>query len=291
MSETCFFVVFGSDAEERLARIVVESLRTFGGRLADSPVWAFALDPARAPHGLGGPAGVECVPLAVEERYRGYPFAAKAAACARAEEMASPNVQSIVRLGLDTLVVNPPQLLELGPSCDAAFRPVHHRNVGSPAHEPPDAYWAWIYRTLGVDEAPCTVESFVDGETLRPYLNTHCFALNPALGVAQAWWAHFKAMIDDEAFQAGPCRGALHRIFLHQAILSALVATMLPWQRVRILPPEYSFPLHLLGDMPPGRRAPTLNSLVTVAYEDAFPWGAIEVEEPLRAWLQARLPA
>jgi len=42
--------------------------------------------------------------------------------------------------------------------------------------------------------------------------------------------------------------------------------------------------------MPPDRRAPTLNSLVNAVYEDAFPWGDIEVQGPLRSWLRERLP-
>ncbi len=291
MNGTAFVILLGSEAGERLARVAIESLRTFGGPLGDSPVWAFVLDAARVPHALPGIANAQRIPLVVPDGYRDYPFAAKVAACAQAEEMAGPGVQSLVWLSLDCLVVNPPLLFALDQASDAAFRPVHHRNVGSPAHEPPDAYWAWIYRTLGIDGVHHTIESFADGQTLRPYLNTHCFALSPARGILRAWWAHFRALAGDAAFQAGPCADELHRIFLHQAILSTLVAKMLPWERVRLLPPEYNFPLHLLGEMPPQRRPQRLGELVNAVYEDAFPWGAIEVDEPLRTWLQARLPA
>jgi hypothetical protein len=133
------------------------------------------------------------------------------------------------------------------------------------------------------------VESFADGQMLRPYFNSHCFAWNPATGLAQAWWGYFKAMVKDEAFQAGPCRGELHQIFLHQAVLSTLVPKMLDWTQVRMLPPEYNYPLNLLEEMPPDRRAPVLNDLVNAVYEDAFPWTGIEVREPLRSWLRGRL--
>jgi hypothetical protein len=294
-NEACFLIMFRSEAGERLARIVIESLRTFGGRLSGCPVWAFVLDPARLPHALPGLEGVDRFPLAVEEECPPYPFAEKVYACAQAEAMAGPDVRSLVWLGLDCLVINPPLLFNLGPSpdvasADAAFRPVHHRNIGSPAHEPPDDFWRGIYRALEMDDMPYTVESFVDAQTLRPYLNTHCFALNPAQGVGQAWWEYFKAMVTDKAFQAGPCRDELHQIFLHQAILSTLVAKRLAWERVRLLPPEYNYPLNLLGEMPPERRAPTLNSLVNAVYEDAFPWTEIEILEPLRSWLRQRLP-
>jgi hypothetical protein len=293
--ETRFLILFRSEAGERLARIVIEGLRAFGGPLGDSPVWAFVLDPDRAPHALPGLEGVHRFPLAFEEGCPPYPFAEKVYACATAEEMAGPEIRSLVWLSLDCLVIRPPVLFDLGPApgaalADAAFRPVHHRNVGSLAHEPLNSFWSRVYQALGIDDLPYTVESFADGQTLRPYFNTHCFAFNPAAGLGRAWWAHFKAMVTDEAFQAGPGRDELHQIFLHQAILSTLVAKLLPWERVRILPPEYNYPLNLLGEMPLDRRAPTLNSLVNAVYEDAFPWGSIEVQEPLRSWLLEHLP-
>ena len=294
MDGTHFLILFRSEAGERLARIAVESLRAFGGPLADCPVWAFVLDPALLSRALPGIEGVHCLPLAVDEDCPPYPFAHKVAACAQAEAMAGPEVRSLVLLSLDCLIVNPPLLFDLGPGsgaapADAAFRPVHHRNVGSPAHEPPDDFWHGIYRALDLDDASYTVQSFADGQTLRPYFNSHCFAFNPTTGLAGAWWAQFKALVADQAFQAGPCRDELHQIFLHQAILSTLVAQRLDRSRLRLLPPEYNYPLNLLKEMPPDLRAPALNSLVNAVYEDAFPWSEIEVQEPLRSWLLARM--
>jgi len=73
-------------------------------------------------------------------------------------------------------------------------------------------------------------------------------------------------------------------------VLSALVVKRLARERVRFLPPEYNYPLNLLNEMPSDRRAPALNGLVNAVYEDAFPWGGIEVQETLRSWLVERLP-
>jgi hypothetical protein len=289
--DVCFMLMFRSAAGERLARLVIDSLRAYGGALRDCPVWAFVLDPERVSHALPGMQGVHRLPLVVEADSSSYLFAEKVYACATAEEMAGADVRSLVWLSLDCLVINPPLLFDLGTSFDAAFRPVHHRNVGSPAHEPLDGYWQGVYEALGIDEMPYTVESFVDAQTLRPYFNTHCFAFHPARGLCRAWWEHFTAMVADQAFQAGPCRDELHQVFLHQAILSTLVAKMLDWERVRLLPPEYNYPLNLLPQIPPDRRMPVLNGLVNAVYEEAFPWNEIEVHEPLHSWLRDRLSA
>jgi len=290
-----FLLMFRSEMGEQMARTVIESLRAFGGPLRDCEVWAFVLDPARLPHALNGIGKVRNIPLALQQSDPAYPFAEKVCACARAEEMAGPDVRSLVWLGLDCLIINPPLLFDLGPvpgvaSADAAFRPVHHQNVGSPAHEAPDGFWRDIYHAIGVDDMPYTIESFVDGRTLRPYFNTHCFAYDPATNLGHAWWEHFKVLASDRAFQAGPCRDEAHQIFLHQAVLSTLVAKQLDWDRLRLLPPEYNYPLNLLGEMPPALRAPSLDGLVNAVYEEAFPWTEIEIHEPLYSWLRQRLP-
>lgn len=290
-----FLLMLRSEAGERMARVVIESLRAFGGPLCDSPIWAFVLEPERVLHALPGLEGVHRFPLVLEQNAPPYLFTEKVYACARAEEMAGADFRTLVWLSLDCLIVNPPLLFDLDPlpgipSADAAFRPVHHRNVGSLADGPLDDYWQGIYRALDVRDMFHTVESFADQQRIRPYFNTHCFAFNPAVGLGRAWWAHFKAMVTDEAFQTGPCRDELHKIFLHQAILSTLVASRLDWEQVRLLPPEYNYPLNLLEEMPSDRRAPVLNNLINAVYEEAFPWNKIAIQEPLHSWLVARLP-
>ena len=82
--ETRFLIMFRSTAGERLARIVIDSLRAFGGPLRACEVWAFLLDTDRVSRALPGIEGVQRFPLTVEHGPPPYPFAEKAYACARA---------------------------------------------------------------------------------------------------------------------------------------------------------------------------------------------------------------
>ena len=294
MNDVCFFIMFRSEEGERLARIVIECLRAFGGSLGDSPVWAFVLDPGRAASAFPGLNGIERFSLELPVGSPAYPFAEKVYTCARAEELVGAEVRSLVWLSLDCLIIQAPQLFDLGeqpgiPPAEAAFRPVHVCNIGSPVQEPLDAFWQGIYQVLGIDELAGTVESFVGRQRLRPYFNTHCFAFNPAAGLGRAWWEAFQTLADDQAFQAAACNDAEHQIFLHQAVLSALAVKRLGWEHIRLLPPEYNYPLHLLGEMPADRQARRLDSLVNAVYEEAFPWEAIEMAPQLRDWLRPRL--
>jgi hypothetical protein len=303
---TCFFTLVVEPQQETHARLLVESLRAYGGRLSGCPVWVlYAHDPPPDPGGWRGRVGVQVVPLIIE-RAAGYWFNAKVQACAwaeelartRVEELAGPEVHSLVWLAPESLIVRPPLLFDLSASPQdasprsgalaAALRTVHHSNVGSPAGQPLDDYWAAIYRSVGLDEAPYTTRSFIGEQELRPYWNTHCFAVDPARGLLRAWREGFLAMVDDAAFQAGPCRDVPHRVFLHQAVLCALLTRELTEAEILALPPEYSYPLHMHDQVPGARRAQTLNDLVCAVYEDELPLEGMAVHEPLRAWLMER---
>lgn len=281
-----FLAVVNSKQEERQARLLIESLRAFGGELRDCPVWIFQPGTERL-DGFGRLGDVSLLPLEIEAPYRRYELADKVFACARAEELAGPEVSSLVWTNLDCLIVNPPVLFALDSTCDAALRPVHIRNVGSPANEPLDDYWQAVYQETGVERIPYTVESFVDAQTIRPYYNTHCFSINPAKGILQAWREHFKSLVIDEAFQAGPCRDERHQVFLHQVVLSALIMKTLDQERLRWLPAAYSYPLHLQPDLPASRRIHSLNRMVCVVFEEADKLDQVEAEEPLKKWLAA----
>ncbi len=278
----------------RLARLALESLRAYGGAWRDCPAWVFcragtACDPADVERVCAGLEHVQVLSLAGAAGASPYPFRDKVQACSEAEAMAGPAGRSLVWLSPSCLIVRPPALLDLAPPFGAAFRTVHHKNIGSPANEPLDSFWEGVYGAIGLDGVPYTIESFADRCEIRPYFNTHCFSLDPAKGLCVAWAARFEELIADRAFQEGPCQDPLHRIFLHQAVLSALVAKELAQEQLRLLPLEYSYPLHMHDQVPSARRARALNDLVCAAYEDAIPIDGIAIEEPLRSWLMARV--
>jgi len=301
-ARTRFFTLARTPHQEHCARLFIESLRAFGGPWRHCPVWVFFAPKANGiPDRYQDIANVELVPLENEGLCQIY-FESKVRACARAEQMAGSEIRSLVWLAPESLILNPPALLDLVQSHDgalaqisrdlavgAAFRTVHHRNVGSLAGEPLDDFWQTIYRAVEIDDAPFTIESFADLTTIRPYFNSHCFAIDPAQGIGHTWWACFEQLARNETFRSGPCQDQLHQIFLHQAILSTVVAKKLGRARIRLLPPAYSYPLHMHAQVPPPRRASALNDLVCAVYEDRIPLDGIAIREPLRTWLNERL--
>jgi len=290
--QTVFLTWVHSLRQRRCVQVLVESIRAYGGALSRCPVWLYEANPQEVPCGDLEGLGVRVLPLHVPDTVRGYILASKVCACAQAESLASPEMQSLVWISPECLVVRPPVLFELGAALDAAVRPVHIRNVGLPATDPPDDFWRGVYDAVGVPDVQSTVVSFCDAQHIRAYYNSAAFAIKPSAGLLTRWFDRFEALVCDQAFQAKACRDELHQIFLHQAILSALVATQLDPERVRTLPPDYGYPYNLHGSVPPDRRARSLDELTCVIYEertiDPRKISDIAIGEPLRTWLSAR---
>ncbi len=289
------FTMVTSSEDVRCARLLVESIRAFGGAHAGSPVTMLrhpSCDGVELP-------SVETLLLDADPAEPGYFFALKVEACAQAERILADDLATgrvvdptLVWMSPHCLVVNPPGLLELGGRERAALRTVHVSNVGSPADAPPDEYWQRIYRETGGEPGEHTVVSLVDRVKLRPYFNTHLFSVDTRLGLMARWKDSFDALVLDADFQKRDCSSETRRVFLHQAVLCALLTGALDWGEIRELPVGYSYPLHLHDKVPPEDRPSHLGELTCPVYEESFRYprtlGGLEVREPLASWLVER---
>lgn len=119
------------------------------------------------------------------------------------------------------------------------------RNVGVSVAEPLDDFWSRVFERVGIADTDYSVESFVDGQKIRAYFNSHSYRVDPSVGLFRRWLECFEGLVLDTEFQVSSCSDDLHRIFLHQAVLSALTVAMIDSERIRILPPSYSYPYNL----------------------------------------------
>jgi hypothetical protein len=293
LSQTIFITKVRTPAGKAAARLLIESIQTFGGEMGDCAIWVFATDPQTESCQDLACAQVKVFPLSIPETIKHYPFGDKVFASARAEALAPAGLQALIWLDPNCLVIQPPLLYNLGDEFDAALRPVHIRNVGLPPKEPLDDFWRGIYGELGIEDVHSAVNSFVDNQHLRAYFNSHGFSVTPMRGIFSRWYEHFDHLVCDRTFQEGACHKESHQIFLFQALFSALIASTLDSQRIRILPPSYNYPYNLQSRVIEDRRAAVLNDLVSITYEDRpiHPEAVtdIEIRDPLRTWLEARV--
>jgi hypothetical protein len=292
-AQTVFLTMVQTVEERAYARILIDSIRSFGGALSHCPIWLIEANPQDVPcHNLAG-KDVQIMSLNAPDAVPHYYFSKKVAACAQAEQMAASDVQSLVWIDPVCLIAKPPLLFALDYEADAAVRPVHHKNVGLLAETPLDDFWHGVCQAAGVKDIQTTVETFVGQQRIRAYFNTHAFAINPQKRLMRRWFADFASLIGDKAYQKAACQDHLHQVFLHQAILSVLLAVNLTPERLRILPPDYNYPYNLHASVPLERRAAALNDLVCLTYEERTIApdlvDDIAIHEPLRSWLTGRI--
>jgi len=296
-SEMAFVTTVAHPGHVRQATILLASLREFGGRYRGAPFVVVADRPERLDLSALAARGAEIVPLDAPAYARAFPYARKAYAAAQAEALTSGRAATLAWFDAGALVLAPPTALDLGATGPPlAVRPVTLANrVAQPPEATPDGFWSRIWADVGVDPAAVpTVETVALGERVRAYLNCEILSVRPELGLFREWAVRLDALLRDANFLRAACSDDMHAIFLHQAVLSAVVVARTRPSEWRPLPVEFGYPLNAQDRLGPEVRAASLEGLACVITERLFEqrsdWPAVIAAPPrLRDWIEDRV--
>jgi hypothetical protein len=264
--EVAFLIRVARGKLESQSLLFAESVRAWGGGLADAPVYAFTtpedspagdtLDRLRA-------LDVEHVELRLDTPYRDPPVLNKVFVSAWAERELDHDVLAFV--DSDTVFLDEPHELTLDGadgSMLAAAKPVgNSRTAGSTGPgDPNEPYWQLVYDVLGVRSWPFVTTS-VDRARIRAYWNTGLIAARRDAALFGAWE---RALV--RLFEAGCV--FKKPVLMEQVAWAGVIADV--HDRVRVLPEEYNYPLPKRTLLPPGVRDLELDDLVHVHYHR---WG------------------
>ena len=296
MPDVAFAFAFAAGEAEREAVLLVESVRAFGGRLADSQVRALLpASVAISDETLAALASLnaDVHRFEVDADALNFPFAAKVYAAAEAERLAVQDSSLLVWTDRGALFLQEPSALLLAPNKALGYRPVDHTVIGSPFDAPLDPFWSLIYERCHVPAAhvfPMTAS--VDRRVLRPYFNAGMLVVDPRRGLLQRWRDDFDRLYRLPEFRSFYEQDARYAIFVHQAVLAGTVLAALRPDELLELPPLVNYPLHMHRDYPADLRPERLNDVVSVRYEELLRDGTwqdvIRVDEPLKGWLLDR---
>ena len=106
--------------------------------------------------------------------------------------------------------------------------------IGIPPHGEPNDYWQPIYAATGLDyHKLVALETIADPVRIQPYYNCEVFSFNPRLGIAGEWARLLTRFLRDEAYQQTVCTTFLRKLFLHQAVLSAVITSTVKPERMK----------------------------------------------------------
>jgi len=291
-------IVFPDKSSETNALLLAESIRAFAGSLSHAPVWFYVPQNGKqlskiATNKLSA-LDVTLIPLDGDEDVLRFPFTGHSMAAAQVESMASGQASFIAWLSPNTIVLQEPRDFLLHDTKTLGFKPVHHTLLGSRYDEPLDSFWTLVYSYCRVPEdrvVPMMTQ--VEGEKIRPYVNSGLLITRPERGLLSAWRDAFLEAYQESAFQKFYQQDERYAIFIHQAILSGVILSMLTTDEMQELPQTYNYPLHLHTEDITGTRPSGLEELVTFRHEGFYKdpdWSRkMPAGEPIKQWIAERL--
>jgi hypothetical protein len=289
-----------AEQESELARVhlMIESLRTFGGRFKDAPVWVYlteALLASESEHlgeieSLGGSFRLGEAPDEASWFY----FARKVFASAEAEAEAAGQTDILGWLDVDTIFLQEPGEFILPKGKSSGYRPVMHRNISPLYDEPLDEFWKRAYGGMSIPESRVfPMVTVADGEKIRPYINAGCLIVRPERGLLRKWAETFPRLYMDPVLKEMCREDERKRIFIHQVALAGAFMTLLGRGETLELSSRINYPL-FFGEMFGSKRDfHDIREAVTIRYESFFDspppdWDQKLVGPPDRiAWLKS----
>jgi len=279
--------------QEQQAEVLIRSLQKFAGPYSRCPVYVVVTDTTITPCSVLRSLAARIVPVQLDSLTGHYPLAVKAFAAAAVEEIVPSDVSTLAWFDPETIILGPLHDLDLGDTRDAALRPVFLVNkIGMKDDSGPDDYWTPILEKtrLSSSQLPL-VTTVIDENIIRAYFNCEVFSVNPRHHVCEEWAAILGALIRDAAYQSRVCTTFVRRLFLHQAVLSAVIVARTHEGRWHPLPLTCGYPLHLHERMPGEKKIQRLELLSCAILENLWlsnpEWTKYApADEPLRTWLQ-----
>jgi hypothetical protein len=179
------FASFANSAETFAHTLILaESIRTFGGRFKDAPVWVYipeTRDFDTAPFAdQMSQLKVEVKTSAAPADSRDFYYSDKVFAAAAAAAEAHGRAAILVWMDEDTVVLTEPTVFALPEGVSLGYRPVMHQLIGSLYSLPPDEFWTRVYDMLRVPpEAVFPMTTIGDEKTIRAYFNAGLLVVRP----------------------------------------------------------------------------------------------------------------
>lgn len=291
-------VVYPVQWSETNTLLLVESIRNFGGALAQNPVWCLVPQYGKQLSATFKDRitklDVTILPFEIDSDVVRFFFAGDIRAAALAESLAIGQTDLLVWLSSNTIVLREPTAFALPQERSLGYRPVHHINIGSPYDDTLDTFWTLVYQDCKVpDDRIFPMQTHVDALTIRPYFNAGIIVTRPEKQLFKAWRDVFFEVYRKPQLQEMYQQDQRYTIFIHQAILSGVILSTFESQHIQELPRTYNYPVHLYAEDATIHRPTQLDEMVTIRHEGFYhdpQWKEkMPASDSLKEWLAETL--
>jgi len=270
------FITFVEFKEElHPLKVMIESLRTFGGKYKDATVWIYTTDELMTSE---SETLAKFTSLNVEFRTGQAPqdatwffLARKVFAAAQAESDAVGKASILVRLDTDTIIIQEPSEYILPRGVSLGYRPVFHRNINPLYNEPLDVYWTRAYQIMGIQESTVfPMATPADGDTIRPYFQAGCIVVRPDRSILRKWAEMFTALYQDSVIKEICKQDQRKRIFTFQVALTGAILNSLNRSEMIQFSDRINYPIFFKEMFGAKRDFHDITNAVTIRYEHFF---------------------
>ncbi|WP_243439855.1 hypothetical protein [Fundidesulfovibrio soli] len=249
------------------SRLLVRSIRKFGGRVKDTYIVSYSPRSGKLPscacQDEFDMLNVQMVFEPLNKDFESYGLANKIVALAHAEKTLP--FRPLLFLDSDKVILREPSvLLGLGGRTFAA-RPVDVRNCGAADFDSGNGgYWKSIHCACGVSSYRY-VETTIEREVIVEYYNSGMIFASANMKLLGAWLQNFRKVWHSCS------RPSCGDFFVEQSVLASTVSSLC--DNVFILPDTYNVPIHLYGCFPHSDWRARLSQCVSVHYHGVFDRG------------------
>ncbi len=294
-----FTTFIETEDEIRRAQVMVESLRTFGDRFKDAPVWVYVSEQFLAAE---SESLARFTYFAAEVRTGKAPenatwfyLARKVFAAAQAESAARGKAAVLARLDPDTIFIREPAEFILPEGKNLGYRSVFHRNISPLYDEPLDAYWSRAYKSMGIREtAVFPMITPADEDTIRPYFQAGCVVVRPEKGIMKKWEDMLVLLAEDPIIREISEREPRKRLFTFQVALTGAILNAVERDEMLEFSARINYPVFFREMFGAKKDFHDISDAVTVRYEHFFQNPPLDWERKLKgpadriAWIKKR---
>ena len=251
---------------EKYSKLLVSSLRKFGGKFRKTPVFSFqpraGLQISKETETFFKRNRVNHVIRSLNESYTEYPLANKPFTCAYAEN--TLRYKYLLFLDSDVIILNEPNFINHLEVHEIMMRPVDSKNIGVSSSEfDSNHYWATLYAKLGIEKTDKRVVSTVDGYEILPYYNSGHILVKRSKSIFSQWKVNFDIIMKEEL------KPANNIFFVEQSVLAATIVQMN--LSLKEFSNDYNYPIHMQDRaMPEGNKIRDIDNVISIHYHKLF---------------------
>jgi len=297
LSRIGFGLTATSGDEVRQARLLIRSIKCFGGPFREANIWlAMPANKPLAPNMgfLMEEPGISTVPYYINPAARRFPNADRVYAAAALEVEAAQQVEQFVWMDPNTIVARPPRELIMPNRSNFGYRPVDLALFGSPIDEPVDGFWQSVNELCGIpDTSDFSVTTVVDDMRIRPFFDAGLIVVRPQSGLLRAWRQSFDSTFAAFEFHKWYATDPAYARYMYQAALTGVLSRVSE-ENMLELAPSLNYPLHLHSRYPHGT-SDDITEFTTYRYENfaALDWstGGYPLDRRLQSFIDQEIQA